>query len=54
MRCYIAGPMSGYPEFNHPAFHDVEQQLWQAGIRAVSPHRAPKQPTPEAYICATT
>jgi hypothetical protein len=36
---YIAGPMTGLPEFNYPAFEDAEWQLMRAGFRPASPHR---------------
>lgn len=31
MRVYIAGPMSGLPDFNYPAFNDAEQRLRKHG-----------------------
>lgn len=37
MRIYIAGPMSGYPEFNYPAFHEAERKLREAGYEPVNP-----------------
>lgn len=36
-RIYIAGPMSGYPKFNYPAFHEAERKLRDAGYIPVSP-----------------
>lgn len=37
MRVYIAGPMSGYPKFNYPAFHEAESELRDAGYIPVNP-----------------
>jgi hypothetical protein len=38
---YIAGPMSGLPEFNYPAFFAAEEQLRAAGYdRILNPARA--------------
>lgn len=35
---YISGPMSGYPDFNYPAFREAEKRLIQKGQkRVVSP-----------------
>ena len=34
---YIAGPMSGYPEFNYPAFDAKAAELRAAGSEVVSP-----------------
>lgn len=36
-RVYIAGPMTGLPLFNKPAFHKAAQQLRFAGFAVVSP-----------------
>lgn len=36
---YIAGPMTGLPEFNYPAFHAAEKMLNGIGFHAVSPAR---------------
>lgn len=37
MRIYIAGPMSGYPKFNYPKFHEAERKLREAGYDPVNP-----------------
>lgn len=39
MRIYIAGPMTGVPEFNWQAFEEAEQRLAAAGWTPVNPHR---------------
>lgn len=36
-RCYIAGPMSGYPDLNYPAFAEASQRLREQGYGVVSP-----------------
>lgn len=36
-RIYIAGPMSGLPEFNHPAFQAAAAQLRGAGYIVTNP-----------------
>lgn len=38
-RIYIAGPMSGYPKFNFPAFFKVEEDLTKEGWRVYNPAR---------------
>lgn len=38
-KLYIAGPMTGIPEYNFPAFAEAEFELTQAGYQVLSPHR---------------
>lgn len=37
MKVYIAGPMSGYPEFNFPAFFEAERKINGLGWTAFNP-----------------
>lgn len=37
MRVYVSGPMTGYEEFNYPAFHKASRQLREAGYEVTSP-----------------
>ena len=42
-RVYIAGPMSGLPEFNFPAFRAAAKRWRDAGWEVVSPHEMDEQ-----------
>lgn len=37
MKTYIAGPMSGIKDFNHPAFHAKAAELRAAGEEVINP-----------------
>ena len=37
---YIAGPMTGLPDFNYPAFYAAEDQLQSVGYRTLNPARS--------------
>lgn len=43
-RLYVAGPMTGLPEYNYPAYHRAEQTLTAAGFVVLNPAR--NQPVP--------
>lgn len=36
-RCYIAGPMTGYPEHNYPAFHKAAAEMRALGWEVINP-----------------
>lgn len=40
MKVYIAGPMSGLPDFNYPAFNAAEGKLAVAGHYPLNPARS--------------
>jgi hypothetical protein len=35
--CYLAGPMAGYPDHNHPAFHEAAAALRACGHVVINP-----------------
>lgn len=39
---YLAGPMTGLPDNNYPAFHEAAAQLRSAGYRVLNPAENPK------------
>lgn len=48
MKLYIAGPMTGLPELNYPAFHEAEAQLFKAGYTPLNP--APNKPENPTWL----
>ncbi len=38
-RIYISGPMTGYDDFNYPAFFSAEERLVKRGYTVVNPAR---------------
>lgn len=52
MKLYIAGPMTGLPEYNFPAFHAAAANLRGKGHEVVNPAElpAPDDPTWENYL----
>ena len=40
MKVYIAGPMTGLPEFNYPAFFDAARRLEALGHEPINPARS--------------
>lgn len=45
-RVYISGPMTGYKDFNFPAFFEAEVRLRAAGYEPVNPTRLNPGPHP--------
>lgn len=50
-RIYLAGPMSGLPELNFPAFHAAAAQLRAAGWDVVNPAEINADPNAEWAAC---
>lgn len=50
MTLYIAGPMTGLPGLNYPAFNRVAEQLRAAGYTVLNPAENPDQDGWEAYM----
>lgn len=44
-RIYVAGPMTGYPELNFPAFHAAAARLRAAGHHVENPAEINADPT---------
>lgn len=48
MKLYIAGPMSGLPEYNYPAFHEAARELRAAGYEVLNPAES-NRPTSDPW-----
>lgn len=48
---YLAGPMSGYPEFNYPAFTAAAESLREQGLTVISPHELHDGDTSQHWTC---
>lgn len=51
IRCYLAGPMSGLPELNFPAFHQAAASLRASGYDVVNPAEINADPTAGWTTC---
>ncbi|BBP99105.1 hypothetical protein BSFA1_42340 [Burkholderia sp. SFA1] len=51
MRIYVAGPMSGYPELNFPAFYAEAARLSEMGFEIVNPAEIDVGPNPTWLTC---
>lgn len=49
-RIYLAGPMTGLPEYNYPAFHAEAARLRALGYHVENPAENPEQDSWEAYM----
>ncbi|MDH0292344.1 DUF4406 domain-containing protein [Pseudomonas sp. GD04087] len=51
-RIYLAGPMTGLPEFNYPAFHAEATRLRQLGYHVENPaeNNAPADTSGSGYL----
>lgn len=52
MKLYIAGPMSGYPDFNYGAFHAAETRLVNHGYDVLNPATNPECDSWDGYMRA--
>ena len=50
MKVYISGPMTGYPDFNRPAFNDCARRLEANGHTVVNPATFPVMKTPKLQM----
>lgn len=51
MRIYVAGPMTGHPHLNFPAFHAEAARLRALGYEVVNPAEINTDPTADWLAC---
>lgn len=54
MSIYLAGPMSGRPKFNYPAFDTAASKLRASGVDIVSPAEMDDEETRAVAMASTT
>lgn len=54
MRIYVAGPMTGYPHLNFPAFHAEAARLRALGYEVVNPAELNADPGADWLQCMRT
>lgn len=52
MKLYIAGPMTGYPDYNYPAFNVAAKMLQERGYEVENPASNPEQACWSDYLRA--
>lgn len=50
LRAYIAGRMTGLPDFNYPVFNAEAERLRALGLHVENPAELPEQDTWQAYM----